>query len=182
MAELRLESAPAARALEFTILTATRTGAVFTATWSEIDFAAKVWVIPATHMKAGIEHRVPLSGAALAVLEQAQALRVNEYVFPGGQRGHLSHLMMMRQLRGMGHGNITVHGFRSTFRDWAAELTNFPREVAEMALAHSISSAVEAAYRRGDLFDKRRHLMDAWAQYCAKPASDGKVLALRSVS
>jgi integrase len=181
MAELRLESAPAARALEFTILTATRTGAVFTATWSEIDFAAKVWVIPPTHMKAGIEHRVPLSGAALAVLEQAQALRVNEYVFPGGQRGHLSHLMMMRQLRGMGHGNITVHGFRSTFRDWAAELTNFPREVAEMALAHSISSAVEAAYRRGDLFEKRRHLMDAWGQYCAKPAvGDAKVVSLHA--
>jgi integrase len=155
---------------------------VLGATWSEIDFAARVWTIPASRMKAGLEHRIPLSAAALAVLAQMHALRVSEYVFPG-QRGHLSQLTMLRLLRSMGRGNITVHGFRSTFRDWASELTGFPREVAEMALAHTIPSAVEAAYRRGDLFEKRRHLMEAWAQYCAQPAGDtGKVLPLKAVA
>jgi integrase len=182
MEALRSETSTAARALEFTILTAARTKAVLGATWSEIDFAARVWTIPASRMKAGLEHRIPLSAAALAVLAHMHALRVSEYVFPG-QRGHLSQLTMLRLLRSMGRGNITVHGFRSTFRDWASELTGFPREVAEMALAHTIPSAVEAAYRRGDLFEKRRHLMEAWAQYCAQPAGDtGKVLPLKAVA
>ena len=118
---------------------------------------------------------MPLSDAALALLEQMHDIRHSSYVFPGG-RDRKSLLMLLRR---MGHGDITAHGFRSTFRDWAAERTNFPREVTEMALAHAISDAVEAAYRRGDLFDKRRKLMDAWAAYCAKVETDaGKVVAL----
>ena len=117
-------------------------------------------------MKAGKEHRVPLSDATLAVLHQMHDIRHSDYVFPGGRdRRPLSEMSLLMLLRRMGHGDITAHGFRSTFRDWAAERTNFPREVAEMALAHAIPDAVEAAYRRGDLFDKRRKLMDAWAAY-----------------
>jgi integrase len=130
-------------------------------------------------LKAGREHRAPLSGAALAVLQQMHAIRHSDYVFPGGREGRpLSETSLLMLLRRMGHGDITAHGFRSTFRDWAAERTSFPREVAEMALAHAIPDAVEAAYRRGDLFDKRRKLMDAWAAYCAKIETGGKVVAL----
>jgi integrase len=176
MASLRQETSLGARALEFAVLTAARTGEVLGATWSEIDLKARTWTIPAERMKAGKEHRVPLSNAAFALLEQAP--RQNEYVFPG-LRGHLSEKTMQLALRRMGQREITVHGFRSTFRDWASERTAFPREVAEMALAHAIPNAVEAAYRRGDLFDKRRKLMEAWAEFCAKNETDtGKVVAL----
>jgi integrase len=130
-------------------------------------------------MKAGKEHRVPLSDAALALLEQMHDIRHSDYVFPGGRdRRPLSEMSLLMLLRRMGHGDITAHGFRSTFRDWAAERSTFAREVAEMALAHAIPSAVEAAYRRGDLFDKRRKLMAAWAAYCAKVETDSKVVAL----
>ena len=179
-AALRKQNGIAARALEFLVLTATRTGETLGTTWNEVDRGAKLWIIPAGRMKAEKEHRVPLSDAALALLQQMHDIRHSDYVFPGGRdRRPLSEMSLLMLLRRMGHGDITAHGFRSTFRDWAAERTTFAREVAEMALAHAIPDAVEAAYRRGDLFDKRRKLMDAWAAYCAKVETDaGKVVAL----
>src|SRR5262249_15904357 len=144
------------------------------------NLAEKVWVIPAERMKAEKEHRVPLSAPAIAILEDMAKLRDGEFVFPGAKRGRpLSDMAMLMLLRRMGLGDLTVHGFRSTFRDWAAERTNFPREVAEMALAHVIDDKTEAAYRRGDLFQKRRQLMNAWARHCAAPAAaGGEVVAL----
>jgi len=180
LAALRKQNGIAARALEFLVLTATRTGETLGATWNEVDMGAKLWTLPSGRMKAGKEHRVPLSDAALAVLQQMHDMRHSDYVFPGGRdRRPLSETSLLMLLRRMGHGGITAHGFRSTFRDWAAERTIFAREVAEMALAHAIPDAVEAAYRRGDLFDKRRKLMDAWAAYCAKVETDaGKVVVL----
>jgi integrase len=118
-------------------------------------------------MKAGREHRVPLSGAALAVFEQMAEVRESDFVFPGGKRGKpLSNMAMLAVLKRMGRVDLTAHGFRSTFRDWAAERTNFPRDVVEMALAHTIENKVEAAYRRGDLFQKRRQIMEVWARFC----------------
>jgi integrase len=180
LAALRKQNGIAARALEFLVLTATRTGETLGATWNEVDLGAKLWTISAGRMKAGKEHRVPLSDAALALLEQMHDIRHSDYVFPGGRdRRPLSETSLLMLLRRMGHGDITAHGFRSTFRDWAAERTSFPREVAEMALAHAIPDAVEAAYRRGDLFEKRQKLMAVWAAYCAKVETDaGKMVAL----
>jgi integrase len=178
LATLRQQTGIGARALEFTILTAARTGETTGLTWNEIDLAAKTWTVPAARMKSGREHRVPLSNAAVAVLRAMSEIRQSDFVFPG-MRGGLSAMAMAMTLRRMGHGDITAHGFRSTFRDWTAERSTFAREVAEMALAHAIPDAVEAAYRRGDLFEKRRKLMDAWAAYCAKVETDaGKVVAL----
>jgi integrase len=167
MPELREREAVAARALEFAILTAARTGEVLGARWSEIDFGAKVWTVPAGRMKGGREHRVPLSTAALAILRRMAQIREGDHVFPGDRRATLSNMALLMLLRRMGHGDLTAHGFRSTFRDWAAERTNFLNEVVEMALAHAISDKTEAAYRRGDLFEKRRKLMDSWATFCA---------------
>jgi integrase len=180
VASLHEQPGISAHTLEFLILTATRTGETLGATWDEVDIGAKLWTIPAGRMKAGKEHRVPLSDAALAVLKEMREIRHSDYVFPGGRdRRPLSEMSLLMLLRRMKHGDITAHGFRSTFRDWAAERTTFPREVAEAALAHAIPDAVEAAYRRGDLVDKRRKLMDAWAAYCAKIETDaGKVVAL----
>jgi integrase len=180
VASLHEQPGISAHALEFLILTATRTGETLGATWDEVDIGAKLWTIPAGRMKAGKEHRVPLSDAALAVLKEMREIRHSDYVFPGGRdRRPLSEMSLLMLLRRMKHGDITAHGFRSTFRDWAAERTTFPREVAEAALAHAIPDAVEAAYRRGDLVDKRRKLMDAWAAYCARIETDaGKVVAL----
>jgi integrase len=126
-------------------------------------------------MKGGVTHRVPLSDRVIEILGEMHVLRQGELVFPG-RGGGLSHFAMLRVLRAMGRGDLTAHGFRSTFRDWASECTNFPREVCEAALAHAIESKVEAAYRRGDLFEKRRQLMAAWARYCAAPAITGKVV------
>ncbi len=121
-------------------------------------------------MKAGKEHRVPLSEPAIAILEQMQAIRIGDFVFPGGKLGRpLSNMAFLMLLRRMGHGDLTAHGFRSTFRDWAAERTNFPSEVAEMALAHVVGDKVEAAYRRGDLFQKRCELAQTWATFCRCP-------------
>jgi integrase len=151
MAELRAHEGNAARALEFVILTAARTGEVRFATTAEFDKAAAVWTIPASRMKSGKEHRVPLSAPALALVDDAINL--------------MSRVIMSKLMAKLRPG-ITVHGFRSTFRDWAAERTNFPREIAELALAHAVGSEVERAYRRTDLFDKRRELMTAWATYC----------------
>lgn len=169
LAELRQQRGTAARALEFAILTAARTGEVIGARWSEIDLAEKLWTIPAERMKAGREHRIPLSDAALAIVKaQAEASQA-DFVFAGGNGRPLSNMAMLVLLRRM-QRDLTVHGFRSTFRDWAAERTSFPAEVAEMALAHAVGDKVEAAYRRGDLFAKRRQLAGAWAKFCAAPS------------
>jgi integrase len=160
-------------ALRFCILTACRSGEARGATWAEIDFAGALWTVPAARMKAGRQHRVPLSAAACAVLEPlAEVLGAHpkSLVFPG--RDHetsLSDMSLTAVLRRMGRGAITAHGFRSTFRDWAAETTDTPNHVVEQALAHAISNSVEAAYRRGDLFEKRRQLMTAWADFCVGP-------------
>jgi integrase len=174
MAVLRADGSIAALALECTVLTAARTGEVIGATWGEIDIQA-VWTVPAERMKAGRKHRVPLTEAALDVLRKAARLRRSEdaedYVFPGMKDGKpMSNMAMNMLLRRMERTDPTVHGFRSTFRDWAAAATAHPREVAEQTLAHSLSDKVEAAYRRGDLFEKRRRLMDDWAAYCARPS------------
>lgn len=177
MVELRQQKSIAARALEFAILTAARTGEVIGARWDEINMTERLWTVPAERMKAGREHRVPLSDAAMVVLDELRATPVDEYVFPG-VAGPLNHKTLLRLLERMQRTDITVHGFRSTFRDWAAERTSFPAEVAEMALAHSVGSAVEQAYRRSDLFDRRRRLMDDWAGYCAAPAAAGEVVAI----
>jgi integrase len=181
VASLRQQEGVAARALEFLILTAARTGEVIAARWNEFDLAEKVWTVPADRMKAGKEHRVPLSAAAVAIIEQMQATRVadQQFVFPGGKLGKpLSNMAMLKLLQRMGRGELTAHGFRSSFRDWAAERTNFPREVAEMALAHTVGDKVEAAYRRGDLFAKRRRLMEEWARHCEFTKGTGKLVAL----
>lgn len=156
----------AAQALQFTILTACRTSEVLNAQWSEMDLASALWTIPASRMKARREHKVPLSDAAVAVLERLARVQDNPFVFPGMKEDRpLSNLAMLMLLRRMDLGHLTVHGFRSSFRDWAAEETAFPNMVAEMALAHTVGSAVEAAYRRGDLLEKRRAMMQAWADY-----------------
>jgi len=166
IAELRQQPGPAARALEFTILTAGRTSEVIGARWSEINIAEELWTVPAERMKAGREHRVPLSQPALAIVEDMTAIRVGDHVFPGSKTERpISNMAMLMLLRRMGRGHLTVHGFRSAFRDWAAERTDFPSEVAEMALAHTVSDKVEAAYRRGDMFEKRREIMTAWANF-----------------
>jgi integrase len=180
MHALRRQEGIAAQALEFTILTATRTSETLGALWSEVDTDARVWVIAANRTKTGKEHRVPLSDAAIAVLQTMRATQHSDYVFPGIRDGRpLSRTGLQLPLRRMGHSNVTVHGFRSTFRDWAAEQTAFPSEVAEMALAHTVGSEVERAYRRSDLFDKRRQLMDAWATFCATPSTpDSKIVPI----
>ena len=180
VADVRQQEGFAARALEFTILTATRTSEVTGAQWDEFDLKAGVWTIPAERMKAGNEHRVPLSPPALALLKTMSEIRLNEWVFHGKHTGaHLSNMAMLELLKRMERTDITVHGFRSTFKDWASERTNYPREVTEMALAHTIADQVEAAYRRGDLFEKRRTLMAEWAKHCERIEQPGKVLSLR---
>jgi integrase len=179
MADLRQQNGIAARALEFTILTAARTGEVIGARWDEINFTEKLWVVPSARMKAGQEHRVPLPPAALAILEDMRAIRSGDFIFSNGRGSQpISNMAMTMTLRRMGRGGLTVHGFRSSFRDWAAERTNFAREVAEMALAHTVSDKVEAAYRRGDLFEKRRQLMSAWARYCGTVTTGADIVAL----
>lgn len=166
MFELRQQKGIAARALEFTILTAARTGETIGAKRSEIDFSRKVWTIPGSRMKAGKEHRVPLSDAAIKLLKALPYEEGNDFLFVGMRpKTGLSNMAMATLLERMGRDDITVHGFRSCFRDWAAEETHTPNHVVEMALAHKISNAVEAAYRRGDLFDKRAALMADWATY-----------------
>ena len=170
MTELRQIEGAAARALELTILTAVRTNEVRGARWSEIDFAERVWTIPAERMtKTDREHRVPLSERALEILQEQQQVRESDVVFVSSRTGRpLGSTTLLKLLGHMGH-SVTVHGFRSSFRDWTAEQTNFPRDVCEMALAHVVGNQVEAAYRRGDLFRKRQQLMEAWARYCALP-------------
>jgi integrase len=181
MTGLRQQGGVAARALELAILTAARTGEVIGARWGEFNLAERLWIVSGERMKASREHRVPLSDAALAIVERMAKSRVGEAVFPGAKAAALSDAAMTMLLRRMGRGEITVHGFRSTFSDWCAERTNFPTEVREMALAHAVGDKVEAAYRRGDLFAKRRQLMQAWAKFCAAaPVATGEVVPLRA--
>lgn len=168
MNALRDREAVAARALEFLILTASRTGEVLGATHDEIDFGAKAWTVPAARMKGGREHRVPLSDAAVALVKRMRAVRQNDFIFAGDRRDMLSNMAMLMLLDRMGRGDITAHGFRATFKTWASERAHFPREVVEAALAHVSGNKVEAAYQRGDLFDKRRRLMTAWTEFCSK--------------
>jgi integrase len=170
LAALKARDATAARALEFAIFTAARTGEVIGAKWDEIDLGGRAWIIPAERMKAGQEHRVPLSDHALEILKSMKKVQKNDHVFPGDRRETLSNMALLMLLRRMGRDDITAHGFRSTFRDWVEEQTDTPRAVAEMALAHTIGNAVEAAYRRGDLFEKRRVLMAKWANFCSRGA------------
>lgn len=175
---LHAREAMAALALEFVILTATRTSEALGAKWGEIDLAKAVWTIPAERMKAGKEHRVPLSPRAVEILEQAK-LPKSDWLFTSDKGGKLSTMAMSMLLRRMKQ-DCTVHGFRSGFRDWAAECTAYAHEVCEMALAHVIGNKSEAAYRRGDMFEKRRRLMTDWATYCASGAAAGaKVTPIR---
>jgi integrase len=177
MAELKARPAAAALAMRLLILTATRTSETLGARWEEIDFDTKTWTIPSHRMKAGKAHRVPLTDAALEVLKQAKGLHP-ELVFPGPRgKGPLSNMALLMLLRRMNRDAVTTHGFRSSFRDWAAEATSFPREVAEQALAHALENAVEAAYRRSDLYEKRRKLMDAWATFVTR--EPGRIVRLR---
>ena len=179
-ADLRRQPGIAAKALEFLILTATRTSEVTGAKPKEIDRKAAVWIIPEGRIKAGREHRVPLSPRALEILEEVEPLS-HGYVFPGGKRGRpLSENALLALLKRMGRSDLTAHGFRSTFRDWASERTNYPHEVAEMALAHAIPSGVERAYRRGDLFTKRTRMMVDWAKFCARPRPVGDVVSINA--
>jgi integrase len=180
VAALRSREGVAARALEFCILTAARTGEIIGATWDEIDLKAKVWTVPANRIKGGKEHKVPLSDRALALLKTAFVEDGNPYIFVGPRSGGLSNMAMAAVLKRMGLG-VTIHGFRSTFRDWVAERTNYPNFVAEAALAHVVGDKVEAAYRRGDLFNKRARLMQDWAKFCGQPPAraTGKVVPFR---
>jgi len=181
IAKLREIPSVAARCLEFTILTAARTNEATQARPDEIDLANATWTIPGSRMKAKREHRVPLSPRAVEIARQTLEQK-DDYLFPGTKPGKpISNMTMLGLLRRMGV-DVTVHGFRSAFRDWAAEQTNFAHEVCEMALAHTIPNAAERAYRRGDLFEKRRKLMDAWATYLDSQQQDGSVLPLRSAA
>jgi integrase len=180
MAALRQQDGVAARALEITVLCALRTSETTDALWSEIDLEHREWKIPPERMKGSREHRIPLSDRAIEILRGLPREVGSEYVFIGKRRGRpIGPLAMWNALKGMGHVDLTVHGMRSCFRDWVAEATAYPNHVAEQALAHAIGSAVEAAYRRGDLFDKRRQLMQAWADYCAGQPLAADVVPLR---
>ncbi len=167
MGELRQRQGISARALEFAILTVARSGEIRGAEWDEIDLAGKTWTIPGTRMKAGKEHRVPLSDAAVALLKDLPRFTDNNYIFPAPRGGQLSDTALLAVLKRMGHIGLTQHGFRSTFRDWAGETTSHQREVIEHALAHQLADKAEAAYQRGTLWPKRVALMDDWTRYCA---------------
>jgi integrase len=177
----RLREAPgmSARALEYAILTAARSIEVRGALWSEIDLDAATWTVPASRMKAGKEHKVPLSPRAVELLEALPRFAGNDLVFPAPRGGMLSDMSLSAVLKRM-KIEAVPHGFRSTFRDWAAERTNYPRDVAEMALAHAIGNKVEAAYRRGDLFAKRSHMMADWASFIGTLPPEGNVTNLSS--
>jgi len=185
MKTLASQEGVAARALEFAILTAARTGEALGAQWREIDLGAKVWTISADRMKAGKEHRVPLGPRAIEIVESmkksaSKDAQPTDFVFPGQRRGKpLSNMAFLMLLRRMERHDLTAHGFRSTFRDWAAERTSYPNEVCEAALAHTIGNKVEAAYRRGDLFDRRRRLMNDWEASCRQIEPPSKVVSIR---
>ena len=179
VARLRERDAVAALALEFAILTAARSGEVLGARWREIDFGARIWTIPPQRMKAAREHRVPLSESAFAILEKLGEARVSEFIFPGQGAGRPLAEMVLRRMLRRDADVVTVHGFRSSFRDWAGNETHFPRELAEAALAHVVGDKAEQAYRRSDALEKRRALMEAWAAYCEPSSADEKVTLLR---
>jgi integrase len=181
VSRLRAIPAIAARCLEFVILTTARTSEATNAMPEEIDIANATWTIPASRMKAKVEHRVPLSPRALEIAKELLALNAG-CLFPGPRTGKPLSNMAMLQLLDRMEVDVTTHGFRSSFRDWAAERTAFPHEVCEMALAHTINNQAEAAYRRGDLFEKRRKLMDAWADHINTPTRDGAVIPLRNAA
>lgn len=176
--DLRDKDGMSARALEFTILTAARSGEIRGATWNEFDLKAGIWTIPEGRMKAGKEHRIPLSSRALALLASLPRLDGADVVFGSPRGGKLSDMSLTAVMRRMGMRE-TVHGFRSTFRDWAGETTGYPREVIEHALAHQLKDKAEAAYARGTLFEKRRRLMHEWAEYCYTASANGAIVPLR---
>lgn len=182
MQELRTMPGTAALATEFVILTVCRTSEAIEARWSEIDMVEKRWTIPAARMKAAKEHTIPLSDAALAVLQRLKTeTKEGEFLFPGGKKNTpLSNMACLSLLKRMKRGDLTVHGFRSSFRDWAGESTAHPREVIEHAMSHQLKDKAEAAYQRGSLLERRRVLMADWANYCAKPAATGVVVPLQS--
>jgi integrase len=170
ISRLRSHTSATARALEFLILTNTRTSETLKATWSEIDLERRLWIIPGSRMKADKEHRVPLSSRAVEVVVELAEIRCNDYVFPGMKLGRpFSENALLMLLRRMGYeqGYATGHGFRSTFKDWVSECTNLSMDASEIALSHKVANAVEAAYRRGDMFEKRREMMEAWSAFCA---------------
>lgn len=179
MVRLRAAKGMGARALEFAILTAARSGEVRGASWSEIDLEAGTWTVPGERMKAGKTHRVPLSPAALALLESLPRFEGTDVAFPSTRGKPLSDMTLSAALRRMGLDAVP-HGFRSTFKDWASERTTYPPEMSEMALAHTISDKVEAAYRRGDLFEKRRQMMTDWADFCGTVTKDSTVTPIRA--
>ena len=182
MQALRLREGMGARALEFSILTAARSGETRGATWAEIDMEAALWIIPGTRMKAGAEHRVPLSEPALALLKAIPRMAGTDLVFYAPRGGMLSDMSLTAVTRRM-EAACVPHGFRSTFRDWCAERTNYPRDLAEMALAHTIGDKVEAAYRRGDMLEKRRRMLEEWAAFCAKPEpKKGEVIPMHKAA
>jgi integrase len=179
MDKLHQMNGVAVLALEFTILTAARVGEVVGATWDEIEFKAATWTIPAERMKAEQLHRVPLAPRAMEILRQLHELRISEFVFPTRKPGtHLSSRTMLALLKQL-QPTVTVHGFRSSFRQWCAEQTNFASAICEAALAHTIGDMTEEAYQRSDLLERRRKLMEGWAAYCSKPPVSGKVLPIR---
>jgi integrase len=179
IAKLREREATSALALELCILTAGRSGEILGMRWSEIDFDKKIWTVPATRMKAAREHRVPLSPRAVVILRKLEKIKTGEYVFPGQARNKpLSSMAMEMVLRRMNIEDATVHGFRSSFRDWAGNVSNFPREITETAMAHVIGDKAEQAYRRSDALEKRRRLMEAWAAYC-EPKATTNVVPIR---
>jgi integrase len=179
VARLRDRDATAALALELCILTAARSGEILSMRWDEIDLDKKVWTVPAHRMKAGREHRVPLSRRAAAILVRLTEQGPGDFVFPGQGGGKpLSNMAMEMMLRRMKIENVTVHGFRSSFRDWAGNETSYPRELIETALAHIIGDKAEQAYRRGDALEKRRNLMETWAGYC-EPKRTTNVVNMR---
>jgi integrase len=176
LVRLRAVDTLPARALEFLVLTAARAGEVLGAKWSEVDWDRKVWTVPPERMKAATGHSVPLSDDAVELLSVLAETRLNEYIFPGQSAdGRLCNSSLLAALRRMGVQSVTVHGFRSAFRDFAGDETHFARDVAEAALAHRVGDATERAYRRGSALEKRRQLMQAWADYCSKPKSDNVV-------
>lgn len=174
MRDLREREGASARALELVILTAVRTNEGLRAKWSEFDLKKAIWTIPAERMKAGREHRVPLSKRAVEILRELKKRSSSDWVFPGRGDEPLSNMSLLMTLRRMGREDVTTHGFRSSFRDWAAEETHFAREVVEKALAHMITNQTEAAYWRGDVLDKRRELMQSWCDFCASEAARAK--------
>jgi integrase len=179
MIDLRLREGQGARALELTILTAARSGEIRGAQWSEINFAERLWIVPADRMKAGKEHRIPLSDAALKILQQLPRAQHSDLIFPSENSGKpISDMTISAVLKRMEVTGVTVHGFRSTFRDWCSDCTNYSNELAEMALAHTIKNSTEAAYRRSDVLERRRSMMKDWADYCGRVQLQANVISI----